>query len=161
MHVPHVQIRTCWNSPALQSIYKEDLNPTLGLPLSTSGLVHINIIHVCLTWNICCLDDLEDTGEVGDPPLMAVFLNIVIRGLGSVSAVSLSSSDSSFSLASAILLRASSLHNHITSLSVKMQTDLFIVSPPAAPTVLARCLVGEPPLLTEHSYWPGVSSWKM
>ena len=42
---------------------------------------------------------------------MAVFLNIVIRGLGSVSfSASLSISVSSFSLARAILFRANSLH---------------------------------------------------
>ena len=82
---------------------------------------------------------------------MAVFLNIVIRGLGSVSA-SLSSSDSSLSLARAILLRASSLHSHIISHVNISSVHLFMVSPPAAPTVLALRLGGDPPLLTEHSY---------
>ena len=87
---------------------------------------------------------------------MAVFLNIVIRGLGSDSlSASLSISDSSFSLARAILLRANSLHNHdLTHCKMLHNIHLFMVSPPAAPTVLALCLVGDPPppLLTEHSY---------
>ena len=94
---------------------------------------------------------------------MAVFLNIVIRGLGSDSlSASLSSSVSSFSLARAILLRANSLHNHdLTHCNMWHNVHLFMVSPPAAPTVLALCRVGDPPppLLTVHSYWPRVGSW--
>ena len=75
-----------------------------------------------ITWNICCLLLILETGDT-DPRLVlgTVLWKIVARGLGSSSSWSLDS-----------LLRAISL---------------FMASPPTDPTVLDLCLVGDPLLI--------------
>ena len=89
-----------------------------------------------LTWNISCLLDLTWTSDTGVDPLTAVFLNIVTLGL-------VSSFETSTRLASSFSFA-----------NLRLAISLFMVSPPAEPTVLALCLDWEGELLdTEHSKW--------